>query len=211
MQITFLTLSGNITKFQLIGLVLITVDYPSSGTTTKNMLTYLCPAIYCLINTGTAPTLQPLHPQHAPHQWTQPAYGQKLQLAPIDETPKLDKTGIHFVQSFVGSLLYYTRAVDPTMLPAINEISGSQASPTQKTMSACKMLLDYAATYPLAIIRYHASDMALHTDTDAAFLVLPNARSRYAGHYILSDTHPPLPAKPNPRPNGPILTVCKTI
>jgi hypothetical protein len=45
MQTTFLTLSGNITKFQLIGLVLITVDYPSSGTTTKNMLTYLCLAI----------------------------------------------------------------------------------------------------------------------------------------------------------------------
>jgi hypothetical protein len=111
----------------------------------------------------------------------------------------------------VGSLLYYARAVDPTMLPAINEISGSQASPTQKTMRACKMLLDYAATYPLAIIRYHASDMALHTDTDAAFLVLPNARSRYAGHYILSDTPPPLPAKPNPKPNGPILMVCKTI
>jgi hypothetical protein len=154
---------------------------------------------------------KPLRPQHAPHQWTQPAYGQKLQLAPIDETPKLDKLGTKFVQSCVGSLLYYARAVDPTMLPAINEISGSQASPTQKTMSACKMLLDYAATYPLAIIRYHASDMALHTDTDAAFLVLPNARSRYAGHYILSDTPPPLPAKPNPKPNGPILTVCKTI
>ena len=42
---------------------------------------------------------KPKRPQYAPHQWTQPAYGQKLQLAPIDETPKLDKTGIHFVQS----------------------------------------------------------------------------------------------------------------
>jgi hypothetical protein len=154
---------------------------------------------------------QPTRPQHAPHQWTQPAYGQKLQLAPVDETPKLDKTGIHFVQSCVGSLLYYARAVDATMLPAINEISGSQASPTQKTMTACKMLLDYAATYPLAILRYHASDMALHTDTDAAYLVLPNARSRYAGHYILTDQPPPFPATPNPKPNGAILTVCKTI
>ena len=105
---------------------------------------------------------KPARPQHAPHQWTQPAYGQKLQLAPIDGTPKLEKTGIHFVQSScVGSLLYYARAVDATMLPAINEISGSQASPTKKTKKACTMLLDYAATYPLAIIRYYASDMAL--------------------------------------------------
>ena len=47
-------------------------------------------------------------PQHAPLLWTQPAYGQKLQLAPIDDTPKLDKKGTHFVQSCVGSLLYYS-------------------------------------------------------------------------------------------------------
>ena len=154
---------------------------------------------------------KPIRPQHAPHQWTQPAYGQKLQLAPIDETPKLDKTGTHFFQSCVGSLLYYARAVDATMLPAINDISSSQASPTQKTMSACKMLLDYAATYPLAILRYHASDMALSVDTDAAYLVLPNARSRYAGHYILSDTPPLAPTMPTPKPNGAILTVCKTL
>ena len=79
-------------------------------------------------------------------------------------------------------------------------------------MSACKMLLDYAATYPLAIIRYHASSMALNTtDTDAAYLVLPNARSHYAGNYILSNTPPPSPEIPNPKLNGAILTVCKTI
>jgi hypothetical protein len=154
---------------------------------------------------------KPRRPQHAPHLWNKPAYGQKLQLAPIDETPKLDKSGTHFVRSCVGSLLYYARATDSNMLPALNEISGSQASPSQKTKLACEMLLDYAATYPLAIIRYHASDMALNVDTDAAYLVMPNARSRYAGHYILSDTPPPKPMKPSPKPNGAILTVCRTI
>jgi hypothetical protein len=74
------------------------------------------------------------------------------------------------------------------------------------------MLMDYAGTYPLAIIRYHASNMVLHIDSDAAYLVLPNARSRYAGHYYLSNHPPSKPAKPEPKPNGPIiLTVCKTI
>ena len=154
---------------------------------------------------------RPSRSQFAPHQWTRPAYGQKLQLAPIDNTPKLDKKGIHFVQSCVGSFLYYARAVDPTMLPAINEISGSQSSPTEQTLHACTMLMDYASTYPLAILRYHASDMALHIDSDAAYLVLPNARSRYAGHYFLSDRPLPPPAKLNPKPNGPVLTICKTI
>jgi hypothetical protein len=53
--------------------------------------------------------------------------------------------------------------------------------------------------------------MALHIDSDAAYLVLPNARSRYAGHYFLSDRPLPPPAKLNPKPNGPVLTICKTI
>jgi hypothetical protein len=48
--------------------------------------------------------------------------------------------------------------------------------------------------------------------SDAAyFLVLPNARSRYAGHYFLSNNPPSPPAMPNPKPNGAILTVCKTL
>jgi hypothetical protein len=98
------------------------------------------------------------------------------------------------------------------MLPAINEISGSQTAPTQKTMGACKMILDHATTHPNAIVCcYHASDMALHVDSNATYLVLPNARSRYAGHYYLSDAPPAAPAMPTPKTNGPILTVCKTI
>jgi hypothetical protein len=78
-------------------------------------------------------------------------------------------------------------------------------------MKACTMLMDYASTHPNAIIRYHASDMILHIDSDAAYLVLPNARSRYAGLYFLSDNPPAFPAKPNPKPNGAVLTICKTI
>ena len=73
------------------------------------------------------------------------------------------------------------------------------------------MLLDYAATYPNAKIRYHASDMVLHADSDAAYLVLPNAKSRIAGHFYLSSNPPKSPAPPKPAPNGPILTECKTI
>ena len=44
--------------------------------------------------TSTLERLQhpkPAQPQHALHQWTQPAYGLKLQLAPINGTPKLRK------------------------------------------------------------------------------------------------------------------------
>ena len=64
------------------------------------------------------------------------------------------------------------------MQPAINEISAKQASPTEATLAACKMLLDYAYTYPNSKIRFTASKMILTADTDAAYLVQPNARSR---------------------------------
>ena len=61
------------------------------------------------------------------------------------------------------------------MLPAINEISASQPQPTEDTNDKAQMLMDYANTYPSATIRYKASDMQLHVDSDAAYLVLPKA------------------------------------
>jgi len=43
------------------------------------------------------------------------------------------------------------------------------------------MLLDYVATYQNVKIRFHTCDMQLHVDSDAAYIVQPQARSRYAG------------------------------
>ena len=98
-------------------------------------------------------------------------------MAPVDLTVRLDKDGILYVQSCVGSFLYYARAVDPTMLVALKKIGSQQSKATQNTLDKCKMLMDYAATHPLSIIRYKASDMILHVDSDAAYLVQQNAQS----------------------------------
>ena len=56
--------------------------------------------------------------------------------------------------------------------------------------------MDYMHTYNNAYLRYHASDMVLHVDSDAAYLVLPKARSRIAGFYHLSD-HPNITKHPS--------------
>ena len=45
------------------------------------------------------------------------------------------------------------------------------------------MLLDYLATFPNAKVQYKASDMILNVDSDAAYLVVPHAKSRIAGYY----------------------------
>ena len=68
-------------------------------------------------------------PQHAPHAWTAPVYGQKTRYATEDFSPFLEK---HVrVQACYGTFLYYARAVDPKILPAINEISNQQSKPTE--------------------------------------------------------------------------------
>ena len=154
----------------------------------------------------------PSKPQFAPHKWNKPIYGKHTQLAPSPDTSQqLSAKDTKYIQSAVGAYLYYARALEHTMLPALNEIGTTQAKPTEKTMNAVKQLLDYAHTRPNAKIRFHASDMILYVDSDAAYLVLPNAKSRIAGYYYLSNKQPPLPAIPNPPMNGAISVECSSL
>ena len=97
------------------------------------------------------------------------------------------------------------------MLVGINKIGSEQALPTTDTIKKTKILVDYAATEPDAVIRFHASDMCLHIDSDTAYIVQPKASSHDAGHYYLRETPPPPLIRPNPTPNIPIISRCQTI
>mmetsp|Transcript_11265 Transcript_11265/g.15885 ORF Transcript_11265/g.15885 Transcript_11265/m.15885 type:complete len:463 (+) Transcript_11265:115-1503(+) len=156
----------------------------------------------------------PSRPQYSPHIFQPVIYSKpgKSQLATtIPQSPPLDKHGIRFVQGVVGCLLYYARALDGTMLAALNEISTTQAKPTEHTLDKCKRLLDYAATYQNAYLRYYSSDMQLHIDSDAAYLVLPKAKSRVAGFFNLPcQGHYRKYAHRN-QINSPILIECATL
>ena len=152
-----------------------------------------------------------IRPQYAPHTWTKPAYGQKIQYAPPpDATVKLSTKGQRRIQSIVGKFLYYGRGVDPTVLPALGDISTAQAAPTDNTVKKTSMLMDYLHTFPNAKLRFYAGNMQLHIESDAAYLVIPGARSRAAGHFYLAAS-----AAPNKkyagRFNAPIHTECRTI
>jgi hypothetical protein len=96
---------------------------------------------------------------------------------------------------------------NPTLLVALNELTTEQAKPCESIIPKIKMLLDCAETYPNATIRYIASDMVLHIDSDAGYLVTKNAKSRVAGHYYVSSRN----LVPLPLPNGLILTECKSL
>ena len=123
-----------------------------------------------------------------------------------DESELLDKKITKWTQSIVGTFLYYSWSVNPTILWAINEILRVQSKSTKDTDKKSSMLLDYAATYPNVIIWYRTSNMVLHVDSDAAYLIMPEARSCYAGIFYLSDWTSPEPVKPSPKQNGPIHT-----
>ena len=117
-----------------------------------------------------------VYPQYSPHHYQPIVYGSKgsRQYAHVDTTsPELNQKETRRIQSAIGSLLYYARALDCTMLPTLNQLGATQARPTQETKDKLSCLLDYAATYPEAIVRFHASEMILNVDFDAAYLVLP--------------------------------------
>jgi hypothetical protein len=80
--------------------------------------------------------------------------------------------------------LYYARAVDPTVLMPLNDITAEQTKAAQKTRAATNQLLDYLATHPDATIRYHASGMILHIHSDASYLSVSNERSRLGGLFF---------------------------
>jgi len=128
----------------------------------------------------------PCRPEHAPHDWTKPAYGQRQQfVTPHDDSDPLDQNGINRVQPVVGTFLYYARVIDSTAMVAINSISGEQAKATENTAKKVTRLLNYSATHPHATIRYSKSGMVLKLHTNAAYLVEPRARSRHGAHYWL--------------------------
>ena len=139
-------------------------DY-ANGHCTISMPGYVEKALQCF----THPT--PPRLQHSPHPWIAPVYGASIQYALLDdESEPLDKQGITRLQQIIGTLLFYARAVDNTMLVALGTIASAQTKGTDSTMQATMQLLDYAASHPDAAVRFHKSDMVLYVHSDASYL-----------------------------------------
>jgi hypothetical protein len=129
----------------------------------------------------------PKHPQHTPSRYVTPVYGANTQYDTKDETPPLTVQQCLTIQKVTGPLLYYARAVDPTVLMPLNDIATELTKATEKTQAATKQMLDYLSTNPDATIRYHASDMILNIHSDASYLSVSNARSRLGVLFFLGN------------------------
>jgi hypothetical protein len=151
----------------------------------------------------------PSKPQDSPHHWNQPTYGAKQQMTKdVDNSPPLDEHGIQRLREVVGTLLYYGRAIDNTMLVALGSLASAQTKGTAATAKAAAHLLDHAATHPNAVIRFTKSEMILHIHSDASHLSESEARSRVGGCFFLSN---PInvkdPNSPSAQNNGAIHIV----
>jgi hypothetical protein len=62
--------------------------------------------------------------------------GAKTQYATKDETPPFTDKQCLTIQKVTGSILYYARAVDPTVLMPLNDIALEQTKATEKTQAA---------------------------------------------------------------------------
>ncbi len=77
----------------------------------------------------------PVKIQNSLHPHVILQYGAKMQYAKEDdESPPLSKKETKYIQAVAGTLLYYARAVDTTILPSLNLIATEQTKPTQETM-----------------------------------------------------------------------------
>jgi hypothetical protein len=83
------------------------------------------------------------------------------------DIPLLPQKDVTHIQQLAGMLLYYVRAVDPTLILPVNVLASEQTQATAATAYKVIKLLKYCATHPEAKLWYHASDMILNIHSDA--------------------------------------------
>ena len=90
------------------------------------------------------------------------------------------------------------------MLLALSEVGSAVSKGTEETHKAVQHLMDYAHSNPDAEIIFRKSEMILQADSDAAYLVAPEAQSRAGGYHFLGTNDYTLF-------NGPIHVLAKII
>ena len=120
-----------------------------------------------------------------------PNYGQKIQFEnTIGEDDIItDPTFKKNLQQIIGVFLYYARAVDPTMIVAVNKLASQQNNPTSHTAQELDRFLQYAATWPETKQVYYANDMKLIAYSDASHQSESESRSRAGAVFYLGSSN----------------------
>ena len=146
-----------------------------------------------------------LRTRKSPCVYVPPVFGSKdPQVTLQDTSSPASKDDLATLQIIIGSILYYARAVDGTMLPAVCLLSSQQSAPTANTMKAAYRLLGYAKLHPNHCLVFKPSDMILRIHSDASYLNRSKSGSTAGGYHYLGTTDPDFF-------NGPVFCHCTRI
>ncbi len=101
---------------------------------------------------------------------------------PPNNSPCLNAKGIRHIQQIVGSILYYARAVNMTVLTALSLIAVKQTKEMEK--NNVPMITGYLSGNLSAKVQFQASNMVFNIHPDALYLSDAKARSRGCGHFF---------------------------
>jgi hypothetical protein len=114
--------------------------------------------------------------------WNPLVYVAKAQYVENETTcPALYTRDVNQLPQPMVTLLFYARAVDPTLIMPINVLASEQSKATSYTADKLIKLLNYCSTHPEIKIRYHAYDMILYIHSDASSLSERESKSRAGG------------------------------
>ena len=124
----------------------------------------------------------------APHDWTTPQYGSILpQLTtPIDSSPLLSAPDKIRLQEIRGSLLYFARCINCTILATLGSIGTNISDGTERVAAMNAYILNFCAKSRNPKVRYYSRDMQLCGHIDASYLFVSKVRSRAAAYFYLS-------------------------
>ena len=108
----------------------------------------------------------------APHTWTTPQYGssQSQLTTPIDSSPLLSAPEKTRLQEIVGSLLYFSRCIDSTILATLGSIGTNIYDGTERVAAMAAYLLNFCDNNRNPNFRYYASDIRRSPNMDRASL-----------------------------------------
>lgn len=98
----------------------------------------------------------PLKPQNQQNPHIPPKYRAKVQYAELEDIrTTLNKDDKQFIKEVTGTFVFYTRAIDSTMLMVLHVLASKQANPTEAMMKKCKQFLDCKASQEETIVTHN--------------------------------------------------------
>jgi len=131
------------------------------------------------------PSNKKLHTPKHPYPIT---YGKKLQSTEEYMSGLATEAERKKLESIVRTFLYYSRIVDSTIRPALNDLSIKHTKATTKSIQDSNQLIDYLHTNLNTTKIFHKSDMILNIHSNTPYLSVSKGRSRAARHFYLGDT-----------------------